>query len=192
VSSTLCAKLRCNPEALVDLSKTFNIGYASASFGSTAYARAKHYYAPLASEINKENKDVTHQIRKYFSMIVNDLTTLETNEETIAEEYPDALEFKGWASDDCIEFCNSHGLIDDLRKCRKALNGIFSNINKSNAEIDHYQEIDVDDESYVVLRLEIKSDRQTYRKEYKSLVNWMVHNLSDENRILISVAIDRL
>ncbi len=192
MGDTLCANLSCDPEALKKLNDILSPIFIAASFGHTSHTIIQNYYMTLASEINKENKAVAHQVRNHFSMVVNGLITIETNEETVAEEYPEALEFKGWATDDCIEFCNSHGLIDDLRKCRKALNDIFSNIINSIAEVDHYQEIDVDDEGHVVIRLEIESDRKTYREEYKTWVRWMVNNLSDGSRILFSLSIDRL
>jgi hypothetical protein len=124
--------------------------------------------------------------------VINDAATLITERTTLVEEWPIALEFIDWASEDCVEFCNSHGLINYLRRCRKALNSTFSNIHKMIAELNYYQEIDTIDEGHIVIRLEIKSDRETYKKEYKSWVSWMVQNLRDESRMFISVSIDRL
>lgn len=185
MGNTLCANLRCAPALLEKLSTFFCCKNIVTWISHTSHATAQQYF-------ENEPVAVAHKVRNQFSKVVNGLTTLETNETTVAEEWPIALEFNGWASDDCIEFCNSHGLINDLRKCKRALNAIFSNINVSIAELDYYQEIGVNDEGHVVIRLEIESDRKTYRKEYKSWVRWMVDNLSDVSRMFFSVSIDRL
>jgi len=192
MTQTLCANLRCNYSSLEKLNMTFTFASIVDWVGHTSNVTTQPPFESYSSEINNEYLSIASQVRDQLSKVVNGLTTLEVDETTIAEEWPIALEFNGWASDDCVEFCNSHGLIDDLRKCRRALNDIFSNINKSIAELDYYQEIGVDDEGHVVIRLEIESDRKTYKKEYRSWVSWMVDNLSDENRMFMSVSIDRL
>ena len=93
MGDTLCAKLRCDPEVLKDLNEILNVGFVAASLDNTAYAIAQQYHLPLSSESNAENSVVMHQVRKQFYMVVNDLTTIEKKEETIAEEYPESLEF---------------------------------------------------------------------------------------------------
>ena len=191
MSQTLCANLRGGSGLLEELNKAFS------SAGMNEYTQNTssvvfYYFEPRLPEINNECSTTARQVRYQFSKVINDLTTVEAKGTTIAEEWPVALEFKGWASDDCIEFCNSHGLIDDLRKCKRALKEIFSNIKKTTAGLDYYQEDGVNDDGYVVLRVEIESDRETYRNEYKSWVNWTVEHLSDESRMLITVSVDRL
>lgn len=192
MGDTLCVNLRCEPALLEELNNFFCIENIVTWISHTSQIITQQYFESHSSEMNNELLAVAYQVRNQFSKVVNGLTTLETEETTVAEEWPIALEFNGWASDDCIEFCNSHGLINDLRKCKRALNAIFSNINVSIAELDYYQEIGVNDEGHVVIRLEIESDRKTYRKEYNSWVRWMVDNLSDVSRMFFSVSIDRL
>lgn len=192
MAQTLSANLRCDHTLLEELSRTFSFVNIAAWIEHTSHETSQQYHQSGFLEINNERLAIASQVRDQFSKVLDGLTTSEIDETTIAEEWPIALEFNDWASDDCVEFCNSHGLIDDLRKCRRALNDIFSNINKSIAELDYHQEMDVDDEGHVVIRLEIQSDRKIYRKEYNSWVSWMVDNLNDASRISISLAISRL
>ena len=147
---------------------------------------------PSSSEIHITYTTIANQVRTQFSQIINLLTTSEKQETTVAEEWPAASEFSDWASDNCVEFCNSHGIISDLRKCKNVLSFIYTNIKSSSAELDYFNEIESNDDGHVVIRIEIESDRETYKKEYNSWVNWIINNLSDEGRMLISVSIDRL
>jgi len=192
MGQTLCADLRCDYGSLVELNKTFTLASIVKWCGQTSDVLLERYCELCVPETDKEYLTLSKQLRGQLSKVIDGLTTSEPQDTTVAEEWPVSLEFSGWASDDCIEFCNSHGLVEDLRKCRKTLNDSFTNIKNSLAEIDYYQDDAVDDEGHVVLRLEIESDRKTYRKEYNSFVSWMVDNLSDQNRMLISISIDRL
>lgn len=192
MAQTLCAHLQCDRALLEELSKTLSFACITPWVENTSYALPQQYRESGSLEIHDGWQAVVSQVRDQFSKVVEGLITSEDSGTTVVEEWPVALEFNGWATENCVEFCNSYGLVNDLRKCKKALGDIFSNIIKSTAEIDYYQEIGVNDKGHVVIRLEIKSDRKTYRKEYNTWVSWMVNNLSDVGISLITISIDRL
>lgn len=184
MTQTLCANLRFDPELLKELNSSFSPTNTIGCLEGTSYSI-------LSSERDNQCPDVMRQVRNQFYKVISGLTTIESPGTTVDEEWPNAIEFKDWASEDCIEFCNTHGLLHDLRKCKRALTDTFSNIITLSADLGFYQEIDVEDIGHVVIRLEIATDRQTYRNEYKSWINWIIENISDENRMLLSVSIDR-
>lgn len=85
------------------------------------------------------------------------------------------------ATDQCLEFCNSHGLISDLRKCLNEAKKIFSNISNLKAEYDRFPADEYEEDGHVVLKVEVDSDQDTAFREYDDYTAWMMDNISDEN-----------
>jgi len=95
------------------------------------------------------------------------------------------------ATDKCFEFCNSRGLISDLRKCLNEAKKNFSNRTSLCAELSHFEDELSTDEGHVVIRLEIASDSQTVSAEYNAWVDWMVDNISPNNVGMFTLTIRR-
>lgn len=190
MTQTLFMGIKNSVNALNDLSESFPVTIVPSGSQHTSDSYLQTYTGSDFSEIESEDILVKQELRGHFLQAAI-LLAKETEESTI-DEWPEALEFKDWATIDCVEFCNSHGLLSDLRRCRAALDAIFSNIQRSSAELDYYQDTDSEDEGHIVIRIEIASDRETYRKEYNSWIKWMVENISDDSRLFITVSIDRL
>ena len=100
-------------------------------------------------------------------------------------------EFERIASAACIEFCNSHGLISDLRKCLNETKKNFSNRKSLCAELGYFEDELSTDEGHVVIRLEVTSDSQMVSAEYNAWVNWMVDNISPNNVGMFTLTIRR-
>lgn len=97
------------------------------------------------------------------------------------EEWPVTLEFEGIANDACIEFCNTHGLISDLRKCLNQAETIFLNRQSLSAEYDRFDKDEYEEDGHVVIRIQVNSDQETAFKEYDAFTDWMLDNISDDN-----------
>jgi hypothetical protein len=98
---------------------------------------------------------------------------------------------KEWITKDCLNFCHERNIFEDVKKCKDAVYDIFSNIKEMVFEHDYFYN-EAYESGHVFIRLKIKADKETYRKEYRSWISWMVNNLTDESRILISISIDRI
>lgn len=181
MAQTLSTDLRCKHDAIQKLNDVI---------GGKFEGDCSQWFSSACEQVS-EVRESAIELRYQFSCVIKQLTTTEPEDKTTAEQdWPVAKEFDGWATDDCIDFCNSHGLIEDLRQCREAIKQIFSNIRTSCAELGSYYEIE--EEEHVVFRLEISSDRATYKNEYNKWIDWAVNNMNDESRICFSISIDRV
>lgn len=95
-----------------------------------------------------------------------------------------AGEFEGIASEECITFCNSRGLISSLRSCLEAAKRFFSNRKRLTAELDYFQDEGTEDDGHVVIRLVLESSPETAFREYRSWVEWFVANIEPYHRNL--------
>jgi hypothetical protein len=89
--------------------------------------------------------------------------------------------FEKIASAACIEFCNSHGLIPDLRNCLDRAKLAFSNRQSLSAEYDRFDQDEYEEDGHVVIRIEVNSDQETAFKEYDAFTDWMLDNITDDN-----------
>jgi len=97
--------------------------------------------------------------------------------------WPTTKEFQGRASDSCIEFCNSLGLIDDLRNCLNQLEKrTFSNIKYLFAELDYFQDEDTEDQGHIVFNVEVQSSRDVSKAEHNKWIDWFIENITDDKR----------
>jgi len=113
-------------------------------------------------------------------------------ESTGEVEWPVSSEFEGYASDECVEFCNSHGLNSILRKCREQVENVFSDIVNHYAELSRFEDAEPDDIGHIVIRLEVKSDQATVLKQYDRWVKWIVKNLDPEDEKFFTLTFKRL
>ena len=110
---------------------------------------------------------------------------------TIEYDYPVVREFDGLATIDCIEFCNSHGLVETLRQCFKHTQCIFHNITRLFAELSFYQDDDTDDIGHIVIRLEVKSTKDVVRANKKAWLDWFIGNIGPEERMFFNLVVKR-
>jgi hypothetical protein len=96
--------------------------------------------------------------------------------------WPVTKAFEGRASDGCVEFCNSLGLIDDLRNCLNQLENTFSNIKYHFAELDYFQDEDTEDQGHIVFNVEVQSSRDVSKAEHNKWIDWFVENITDDKR----------
>jgi len=104
------------------------------------------------------------------------------NNSDLNGSWPTTKEFQGRASDGCIEFCNSLGLIDDLRNCLNQLEHTFSNIKYLFAELDYFQDEDTEDQDHIAFNVEVQSSRDTSKAEHNKWIDWFVENITDDKR----------
>jgi hypothetical protein len=102
-----------------------------------------------------------------------------------SNDWPIAHEFDERASIECIEFCNSRGLVGTLRIYLNQVRKIFSGFEGLSAELDY-------DEGHVVLRLRVRSDQQAALRDYDAWVNWVIDNIKPEYAIYFTMMIERM
>lgn len=107
-------------------------------------------------------------------------------------DWPVAHEFEERASSECIEFCNSRGLVSSLRIYLDQTRKLFSGFEGLFAELDYFQDDGDNDEGHVVLRLRIQSDLNTALRDYDAWVNWVVDNIKPDYAIYFTLTIDRI
>ena len=90
-------------------------------------------------------------------------------------------EFEGIANDACIEFCNTHSLISDLRKCLNKAEIMFPNRQSLSAEYDRFNQDEYEEDGHVVIRIEVSSGQEAAFKEYDVFTDWMLDNITDDN-----------
>lgn len=154
-------------------------------------------FTPKTGEARLQMEDIwiAQSLRSTYSKILltNMVALYATQEQdtNIESDWPVAKEFDGVATDDCITFCNSRGLIPCLRSCLEAIEGFFSNRKKLTAELDYFQEDNTEDEGHVVFRLVLDSSQETAFKEYSLWVEWFVTNVRPDDRTLFTLTFTR-
>ena len=108
------------------------------------------------------------------------------------EDWPVTSEFEGIADDTCVEFCNAHGLISDLRKCINEAKDMFSNRQNLVAEYNCYPIDEYEEEGHIVIRVEVDSDQDTAFQEYDKFVGWMLDEIVDDNLDFFVLTVDRI
>jgi hypothetical protein len=101
-------------------------------------------------------------------------------------------EFEGIADDACIEFCNSHRLIPDLRMCLDQVQEIFSNRRSVRANFGYFEDEGNEDSGHVVIRLEVQTSQDAVLEEYDRWIDWFIDNLSATNRTLFTLTVSRI
>ncbi len=146
----------------------------------------------LVREFENSPKEFLKRLIFNFNQVENNRVDLElqqesTFESTISEEikdstkiiidWPVSSEFKNKASEECVEFCNSKGIIDSLRKCLQQISLIFKCGNDFYADYDCFDEEDGETEGHVVIRVNVNCDRRTALQDYEKWVDWKIENL---------------
>ena len=96
------------------------------------------------------------------------------------------------ADDACIEFCNTHGLISDLRKCLDQAKDTFLNRLSLKAEYDCYPIDEYEEEGHITIRVEVDSDQDTAFREYDKFVGWMLDKITDDNLDFFVLTVNRI
>jgi hypothetical protein len=125
-------------------------------------------------------------------ILVDSYIATEKSATSIVANWPVAKEFEGLATDACVEFCNSHGLLEILRKCLNQARVVFSNIAHLSAELDFFRDEEIEDSTHVVIRIEVNSDQRTVLSEYNSWVNWVIQNISPDDSNFFTLTVQRM
>lgn len=107
-------------------------------------------------------------------------------------EYVLDAQFEDIADDACIEFCDAHGLISDLRKCINQAKDIFSNRQNLMAKYGRYPIDEYEEEGHIIIRVEVDSDQDTAFREYDKFVGWMLDTIADENLDFFVLTVNRI
>jgi hypothetical protein len=107
------------------------------------------------------------------------------------EDWPVTSEFEGMADDACVGFCNSHGLLPDLRKCLSEANNIFLDLQNLTAEYDCFPADEYEEDGHIVIEVEVSSDQDTAFREYDAYTDWLIDNISDDNLKYFVVTVRR-
>jgi hypothetical protein len=110
----------------------------------------------------------------------------------IVANWPVGIEFEGVATDACVEFCDSRGLLGVLRKCLNQARIVFSTIAHLSAELDFFRDEEIEDSTHVVIRIEVNSDQRTALSEYDSWVNWVIQNISPDDSNFFTLTVHRM
>jgi len=138
----------------------------------------------LIQSVSEQNDEVIRSTIRFF--------VKPKWETTVQEDWPIADEFEDVASNACIDFCNSRGLINDLRNCLQQIDIVFSNVQNVSAEYDCFDADEYEEEGHIVLRVEVSSDQETAFREYDVLTNWMLENIKDENLDFFILTVSRI
>ena len=101
-------------------------------------------------------------------------------------------EFEGIADNACIEFCNTRGLVPELRKCLNEAEVIFSNMQTLAVEYDCFPADEYEEEGHLVIRVEVDSDQDTAFREYDLFVDWMLENIADDKLNFFVLTVNRI
>lgn len=136
-------------------------------------------------------KEAVNNLTKMFAKSIADRQKIAI-EDISTSDLPISTEFVRWTTDACVEFCNSHGLIDVLRRCNKHINIIFKNIDTVSADYDCFDEEDGQTEGHIAIRVSINSNLQTAMQDYNNWIKWKISNLSIEQRKYFTLTFHRI
>jgi hypothetical protein len=111
---------------------------------------------------------------------------------TDAITWPKSFLFSELVSSECLEFCDSHQLNSLLEACFKKAHEVFSNITKLFAEYDYFRDEESEDSGHIVIRVEVSSDQQTALGDYDRWVDWVVDNLTPQQRRFFTLTVKRV
>jgi len=135
-------------------------------------------------KINKDNAIMLNGVVSY-------LTTPKSDTGAVAN-WPVGIEFAGVATDACVEFCNSRGLLGVLRRYLNQAKVAFSNIIHLSAELDYFRDEGIEDSTHVVIRIEANSDQKTSLSEYDAWVDWVIQNISPDDCNFFTLTVQRI
>jgi len=141
----------------------------------------------LLDAVFEKFNDLDENDKKLLSVLLDFKHTY-----TSEESWPVASEFDDYASDDCIEFCNSHGLNHVLRECLDQIPKIFSNVIKYFAELDYFMDEEDENTPHIVIRLKLKSEQKIALDEYDKWVDWVVGNIKPEKAEYFTLSFKRV
>ena len=95
-------------------------------------------------------------------------------------------------SGNCFDFCNSQGLLGSLNKSLQQIKELFSNIQYLFAELEYYQDDEIEQSEHIAIHLKVSSNRVIQKAEYKRWIVWFVDNISNEHRLMIVLDIVRI
>lgn len=167
------------------------VNTAELNLGQPSYGAARTFAVSYSPEqmifLCKINEDKAIMLNG----VVSYLTTLKSDTGTVAN-WPVGTEFKGLATDTCVEFCNSHGLLGVLRRCLEQAKIMFSNREHLSAELDYFQDEGMEDSTHVAIRVKVKSSQKVALDEYDAWVSWVIQNISPDDRNFFTLTIQRI
>lgn len=140
----------------------------------------QHYFIVVPRRALASYSDLL-PVREWISHLLASVCNKVLVRAKVKEKTEIVSEFEKIASAACIEFCNSHGLIPDLRNCLDRAKLAFSNRQSLSAEYDRFDQDEYEEDGHVVIRLEVSSDQETAFKEYDAWVDWTVDNIKPNN-----------
>jgi hypothetical protein len=175
-------------ELITNMREVFNSRGATDSKDTIDYS----YYRALQSFWGTYKSWVQMQLpefcEEYFKKALKNYITKENG----TDKWLVTFEFEGIADDACIEFCNTHGLISDLRKCINEAKYMFSNMQRLVTEYDCYPIDEYEEEGHIVIRVEVDSDQNTAFREYDKFIGWMLNEIADDNLGFFVLTVNRI
>ncbi len=162
-----------------------NLGQLYGSVGTVTVSYGPEQIIDLC-KVNEDKAAILNGIISYFYLI-----TPKSNTDTIAS-WPVGTEFEGVATDTCVEFCNSRGLLGVLREYLNRARVIFSNREHLSAELDYFRDEEIEDSTHVVIRIKVKSDQNVALDEYDAWVDWVIQNISPDNSNFFTLTVQRI
>jgi hypothetical protein len=78
------------------------------------------------------------------------------------------------------KFSENYSLFDDLVNCLNQAQIIFSDLQSLVAQYDCFNADDYEEDGYIVIRIEVGSDRETAFAQEDALNKWMLENIDDD------------
>jgi len=140
---------------------------------------------------------------EYSRQIIRHLLMLEKGESTFVQtppqkktdstsSWPKEYKFSEQVSDPCLEFADCHGLNETLEQCFHAVRMLFSKIRSLSAYLDQFRDEEPEDTGHIVIKVEVESIQRIALREYDSLVEWMIHNLTPKECARITLTVKRV
>jgi len=147
-------------------------------------------YDDVSEKLSLEDAEIRRGLMNYRSLSYPDHA--ETKERTLDNSDDDGL-IEKYASDSCIDFCNSLGIINLLRTVFQQIRQTFSNVQHLCADVDYFDddEGEEDIQRYIAISLEVTSSQETVFEEYDQWTNWLIEELSPEEITYFSLTFRR-
>jgi hypothetical protein len=121
--------------------------------------------------------------RSVFPLIAIGMSTKEW------PEAPDELE--NIANPACIEFCNTRGLTQDLKKCICKAKVIFSSRCNLTAEYECFPVDEYEEEGHITIKVVIDCNQATAFQKYDAFTEWMLDNIGADKLSCFILKVER-
>jgi hypothetical protein len=143
------------------------------------------------SQASTQDMDIQLRLlRDFYSAHIQGISPDELG--TDVAEWPVVHEFDGLASGECVNYCNSQGIIDDLRILLSKAKIAFSCLETVFADLSHFQDEGGDELGHVVLRITVRSDQENTLREYDDWIEWEINSIRTENSLYFTTMIHQL